>query len=108
MKSKGHLRLVSLQPDYAPTKLHDGREVASDSEEWKMECLAKYVLTLGTRGQMERWLVAFAQRHGAEAKVVLDLRERMNAIRLARGMPDANGQPERQEASPRAAETDPK
>lgn len=59
--------------------LIDGREVASDSQEWRQECLARYVLTRpdGTRAD---WLADYAKRHGqAEAQrlaaLVRDVRE---------------------------------
>lgn len=61
--------------------LHDGREVASDSEDWKLECLARYVLRRPSRALMNEWLLDFHKQAGAAAES--SLRARMNAIRAA-------------------------
>jgi hypothetical protein len=78
------------QPEYAATTLHDGRTVDTGSEEWKIECLAKYVLQRGTRGQIEEWLRQFAAKK--DPAVVQQLRERMSAIKQARIVSDAKRQ----------------
>jgi hypothetical protein len=45
--------------------LIDGREVASDSPEWRLECLARCVLDLpSNRGA---WMEDFEKRHGEAA-----------------------------------------
>ena len=78
-----------IQPSYAFTKLHDGREVQRDSEEWKLECLALYVLSLGDRGHIEEWLRQHEKSSGQPATA---LRERMNAIKLAQNVSGAKRQ----------------
>lgn len=36
--------------------LHDGREVASDSEEWRAECEARWVLGLPSAEDRRAWI----------------------------------------------------
>lgn len=51
--------------------LHDGRQVLSDSDEWRMECLAAKVLDMPTREERRQWLDAWSKRHGeASCKAV--------------------------------------
>ena len=59
--------------------LHDGREVASDSEDWKLECLARHVLRLPNRAAINGWLLDFSRLHGEAAERIL--RARLNAVR---------------------------
>ncbi len=53
-------------------ELINGQVVRRDAEEWKMECLAKWVLQLGRtdadRGLKRRqdWLRDYEKRHGRE------------------------------------------
>jgi hypothetical protein len=56
--------------------LHDGRQVSSDSPEWRLECLARHVLAQRSRKAMEEWLEKCRFDTG-------ELRSRMNAIREA-------------------------
>jgi hypothetical protein len=62
--------------------LHDGREVASDSLEWRDECLARMVLDLP--GSRAEWLADFARRNGqAKADALAD---RVRTLRHARNV----------------------
>lgn len=53
-------------------KLHDGREVLSDSQEWLQECLARRVLKMATREARRQWLDAWEKRHGKDSRVRLE------------------------------------
>lgn len=46
--------------------LIDGTEVASDSEAWKLECLARHILTL-PRPERTAWLADWRERKGDAA-----------------------------------------
>jgi len=67
--------------------LHDGREVPANSEDWKLECLARHVLGLGSRAAMQAWLQDF--EHGPPGRPIKPprdstaLRARLNSIRAA-------------------------
>jgi len=56
--------------------LHDGRDVDSSSQDWQLECLARYVLALPTREARLAWLADAERRSGPKG----NLRARMNAI----------------------------
>jgi hypothetical protein len=60
-------------------RLIDGREVASDSPEWRAESLARYVLDLPNRNE---WLIDYAKRRGEDAAKALA--DRMRLVRDAR------------------------
>lgn len=47
--------------------LIDGREVASTSPEWRMECLARHVLTLKPLAARQSWLEGYDQKAGEVA-----------------------------------------
>lgn len=61
--------------------LVDGTVVSSDSVEWRIECLARHVLALGSRKAIDDWLAAFAAKHPRTPEAEGNLRARMNAIR---------------------------
>lgn len=48
-------------------KLHDGREVPSDSEEWRLETLARSVVAIKSRDERREWIAAFEKRRGKDA-----------------------------------------
>lgn len=58
--------------------LIDGRQVASDSPEWRDECLARWVLLhfKGRPGLREDWLADYGKKHGQAAQVALEERAR--------------------------------
>ena len=62
--------------------LLDGRRVADDSAEWRMECLARHVLALRTLAERRAWLADFEQRHGAAETA--HLRDAMQQVHAAR------------------------
>jgi hypothetical protein len=47
--------------------LIDGREVASDSPEWRQETLARHVLSFQSLDERRAWLDAFERRNGVAA-----------------------------------------
>ena len=47
--------------------LHDGRDVASDSEEWRHETEARQILALPTLADRRAWLEAIEQKRGQDA-----------------------------------------
>ncbi len=47
--------------------LHDGREVDSASDEWRHECLARWVVAIKSKDERREWLAAFEKRHGPDA-----------------------------------------
>ena len=61
--------------------LHDGRQVASDSDDWRLECLALYLLRTYTRTQVGEWLAEVEAKGGRKWA---GLRDRLNAIQAAR------------------------
>lgn len=59
-------------------RLHDGREVPSDSEEWRHECEARAINALRTRADRIYQLEVIEQKRG---KAAADrLRETMKAL----------------------------
>jgi hypothetical protein len=58
--------------------LHDGREVPSDSEEWRAECEARYLLNRPTIDERRALLAAIEKRRGKKARE--DLEQRALAI----------------------------
>lgn len=56
----------------------DGRTVMRDAEEWRDECLARWVLTLKPLSRRQAWLFEYEKKHGpAEAN---KLKDGMSAI----------------------------
>lgn len=55
--------------------LADGREVASDSPEWRAECEARYILNMPTKDARLALLDQIEKRRGADA--ANDLRRRV-------------------------------
>ncbi len=47
-------------------RLIDGREVASDSEEWRHECEARAIAKLPTLADRRAWLEQIEKKHGAD------------------------------------------
>jgi hypothetical protein len=62
---------------YRQVTLHDGRQVDSGSEEWKLECLARTLLQLGPAEQYE-WISGYGTADDQRA-----LRMRMSAIKAS-------------------------
>ena len=58
--------------------LHDGREVPSDSEEWRAECEARYLLNRPSIDERRALLAAIEKRRGKAARE--DLEQRALAI----------------------------
>jgi hypothetical protein len=58
--------------------LHDGREVASDSEDWLWETLARHVLALRTLPERRGFLIGWQDKHGERS--ANRLRELMTEI----------------------------
>lgn len=58
--------------------LMDGREVQSDSEEWRAECEARYLLNRPTIDERRALLAAIEKRRGKSARE--DLEQRALAI----------------------------
>lgn len=54
--------------------LHDGREVLSNSQDWLLECEAKYVLKQPTIEARRTLLAAIEKRRGKEAREELEQR----------------------------------
>lgn len=54
--------------------LHDGREVLSNSQDWLMECEARYVLKQPTIEARRTLLAAIEKRRGKEAREELEQR----------------------------------
>lgn len=46
--------------------LHDGREVSSDSEEWRHECEARAILNMPTKGKRRDYLYGELDQFGKE------------------------------------------
>lgn len=65
--------------------LHDGREVASDSEAWRHECEARHILSLPNAEERRAWLERIEAKRG---KAAADrLRDTGRAIWAARRPP---------------------
>ena len=47
--------------------LHDGRQVPSDSNDWKLECLAHHILSLPSLEVRRAWLCTYEKRRGEAA-----------------------------------------
>lgn len=47
--------------------LHDGREVPSDSEEWRHECEARKVMTLPSVDARRDWIESVEKKRGKPA-----------------------------------------
>jgi hypothetical protein len=62
---------------YGLVTLHDGRQVDSGSEEWRLECLARTLLQLGGAEQYE-WISGYGTADDQRA-----LRMRMSAIKAS-------------------------
>ena len=58
--------------------LHDDREVQSDSEEWRAECEARYLLARHSIDERRALLAAIEKRRGKAARE--DLEQRALAI----------------------------
>lgn len=54
--------------------LIDGREVLSDSDEWKAECEARYILSRPTIDERRALLAAVEKRRGKAAREDLEQR----------------------------------
>ena len=54
--------------------LHDGRQVASNSQEWLRECEARHVLKQPTIEARRTMLAAIEKKRGAEARQELEQR----------------------------------
>lgn len=57
--------------------LHDGSQVDSWSEEWRLECLARYVWAMRPLERRREWMEEFGRRNPS---LVGTLRQRMLAI----------------------------
>lgn len=66
------MNLCTWQP--TTVTLHDGREVLSNSQDWLMECEAKYVLKQPTIEARRTLLSAIEKRRGAKAREELEQR----------------------------------
>ena len=55
-------------------RLHDGREVLSNSQDWLLECEAKYVLKQPTIEARRTLLAAIEKRRGKVAREELEQR----------------------------------
>lgn len=55
-------------------RLHDGREVLSNSQDWLLECEAKYVLQQPTIEARRTLLAAIEKRRGKPAREELEQR----------------------------------
>lgn len=55
-------------------KLADGREVPSDSPDWKDECEARHILNLPTKAARIELLDQIEKRRGADARRELEVR----------------------------------
>lgn len=64
-------------------ELADGREVLSDSEEWRAECEARYILNLPNKPARHEQLDKIEKRRGAAARQALEARV-MDLWRLTR------------------------
>lgn len=62
--------------------LIDGREVASSSPEWLIECLAKHVLAIKPLARRQAWLADYAK--GKAASALQDLQNSMAAVHAAK------------------------
>ena len=51
---------------------HDGREVPSDSEEWRAECEARFMLKMRTKQHRHSYLEAVEKRRGADSRRALE------------------------------------
>lgn len=60
--------------------LIDGREVAGDSAEWKLECLARWVLQLKPIARRRVWLDDLQR---ADPELAIELRDVMTAVHAA-------------------------
>lgn len=47
-------------------ELVNGQIVMRDAEEWRDECLARYVLSLPSLKERRAWLADYEKRHGSE------------------------------------------
>lgn len=61
--------------------LIDGRDVASTSAEWQMECLARWVLQLKPLQRRRDWLDDVQKR---DPELAIELRDTMTAVHDAR------------------------
>jgi hypothetical protein len=64
-------------------QLVSGELVTSDAEEWRAECLARYILDLPTLPERRAFLAKWEERHGRSETQAL--KDRMQAIHEARG-----------------------
>lgn len=55
-------------------RLHDGREVLSNSQDWLLECEAKYILKQPTIEARRTLLAAIEKRRGKSAREELEQR----------------------------------
>lgn len=51
----------------SPVTLLDGRQVDSDSIDYRDECLGRHVLAIGSRIERIQWLADFEKKHGTAA-----------------------------------------
>lgn len=54
--------------------LADGREVPSDSQEWKDECEARHILNMGTKAARIELLNQIEKKRGPDARRALEVR----------------------------------
>ena len=55
--------------------LHDGREVASDSEEWRHECEARHFLSMPSLDRRRCYLYGYTEQHsGRKIRGLIDIR----------------------------------
>lgn len=67
-----------VHPDAKLVLLHDGREVGNYSEEWRLECEAKFVVNMATLDKRRSYLSAVAEKRGnAES---LKLQDRIRSL----------------------------
>lgn len=69
-------KINTVGRQYGPKTLHDCRQVGSGSEEWRRECLARYLLDLPPR-ERDDWL----QSLKGDMYFAADMRQVMNDLR---------------------------
>jgi hypothetical protein len=62
--------------------LVDGRQVSSDSHEWKIETLARFIVDIPGAAKRQEWLEGFDRRLGVAA--TNEIRDCMEEIRKSR------------------------
>lgn len=64
--------VVPQRPDERMVTTHDGRQVSNYSEEWRLDCEARYVLNMPTKAERRHYLHKVEKKRGPAGRKYLE------------------------------------